>query len=112
MSDISAKCDALRAWEAQALEGDRRQQATDYHQFDNVVIKNTLNLKQILFFQALGWLLGITTVLFSPGYALCQIVLRLKHSIPIGWDLLRPSSKWVAATDEDSSVIQISECQL
>ncbi len=75
--------------------------------------KNKQKLKFAwVFFQALGWLLGVTTVMFFPGYGLYQVIMRLKHSIPIGLDLLRPTSKWVAATDEDSSVIQISECQL
>ena len=91
--------------------GDGRQLVI-HRQSDNVVVKNTSHSKQnYVFFQALGWLFGITTVFFTPGYALSKILLRLKHSISIGWDLLRPSSKWVAATDEDSSVIQISECQ-
>jgi hypothetical protein len=61
----------------------------------------------------MGWLLGITTFLFIPGYAIYVIFMKLKNSEFSKKNLIGPTAKWIPAVQNDEgSVIRISECQL
>ncbi len=61
----------------------------------------------------MGWLLGITTFLFIPGYVIYVIVLKFRNSEFSKKNLIGPTAKWIPAVQSDEdSVIRISECQL
>ncbi len=47
--------------------------------------------------QALGWLIGASSVIFLPILAVRQVLKRKRSGKPLGWALFKPTPKWLPA---------------
>jgi solute carrier family 6 amino acid transporter-like protein 5/7/9/14 len=50
--------------------------------------------------QALGWMLGVSTVIFIPLVGAWNVYKRYRAHKPVGWALLKPTPKWKPANGQ------------